>query len=233
MTLKNNWIHTNSWIACFDILGFKNLVTFENDESLQITFILEDYEKTLEHLRNTRDNYHEGSIQYCWLSDTFILFTPDDSAQSYAILQQASKHFMNECTYSQIPMRGAISVGHITRSEDNRSFMGKGFIDAFVYAEDQNWIGLIITPNAIEKANSYGLYPQRHDFVQSNEIPMRKCSACDVMAYRFQNGKANFESPMLSMLCQMETRSGDEHKAKYVRTREFIQKHYRYIDNRN
>lgn len=229
MERKESWVHTRSWIACFDILGFKNLVTFEDNESLQIDFIIEDYEKTLEHLRSTSNNYREGAIEYCWLSDTFVLFTVDDSAASYAILQQAAKHFIDECMYSRVPMRGAISVGHITRSSDNRSFMGKGFIDAFVHAEDQDWIGLILTPNVIEKANSLGLFPERHDFVKSEDIPMRKCEAAKVMAYRFQNGRDNYDSPMLAMLAQMQQQSSEAHKLKYIRTQAFIKAHYRYI----
>lgn len=225
-----DWVHTKCWVACFDILGFKNLVAFEDDESLQITFLIEDYEKTLEHLRTSCKPYQEGDIEYCWLSDTFVIFSRNDSARSYAVLQQAAKHFITECTYSKIPIRGAISVGHITRSKDNRSFMGKAFIDAFVYAEDQDWIGLLLTPTAIEKANSYGLFPERHDFVKSAKIPMRKCKNSGVMAYRFQNGSANFPSPLLPMLSQMKQSSAEHHHKKYDGTMQFIEEHYRYIE---
>ena len=226
---SHDWIHANCWVACFDILGFKNMVSFEDDESLQITFLIEDYEKTLEHLRTSSEAYQEGDIEYCWLSDTFVLFSRDDSARSYAVLQQAAKRFITECTYSMIPIRGAISVGHITRSEDNRSFMGKAFIDAFVYAEDQDWIGLLLTPTAIEKTSIYGLFPERHDFVKSEGIPMRKCQKSGVMAYRFQNGEANFESPLLTKLSQMKQASGEKHHNKYDGTMHFIKVHYRYI----
>jgi hypothetical protein len=227
---SQEWIHTKCWVACFDILGFKNLVSFEDDESLQITFLIEDYEKTLEHLRKSSEPYQEGDIEYCWLSDTFVFFTSDDSARSYAVLQQAAKRFITECTYSKIPIRGGISVGHITRSKDNRSFMGKAFIDAFVYAEDQDWIGLLLTPTAIEKAKSYGLFPERHDFVKSSRIPMRKCQNAEVMAYRFQNGSANFSSPLITMLSQMRHSSGEKHHHKYDGTIQFIEENYRYIE---
>lgn len=229
LSASQDWIHTQCWVACFDILGFKSLVSFEGDESLQITFLVEDYEKTLEHLRISCEPYQEGDLEYCWLSDTFVLFSRDDSARSYAVLQQAAKRFITECTWSKIPIRGAISVGHITRSKDNRSFMGKAFIDAFVYAEDQDWIGLLLTPTAIAKAISYGLFPERHDFVKSEIIPMRKCLDREVMAYRFQNGSANFASPMLTMLLQMKNSSAERYHGKYNRTILFIEEHYRYI----
>lgn len=212
---SHEWIHAKCWVACFDILGFKSLVSFEDDESLRITFLLEDYEKTLVHLSTSCEPYQEGDIEYCWLSDTFVLFSRDDSARSYTVLQQASKYFITECTYSKTPLRGAISVGHITRSKDNRSFMGKAFIDAFVYAEDQDWIGLLLTPTAIAKADSFGLLPERHDFVRSSEIPMRKCPSDKVMAYRFQNGSANFASPLLAMLSQMKHSSAERYHKKY------------------
>lgn len=227
---SQDWVHSKCWVACFDILGFKNLVSFEDDESLQITFLIEDYEKTLEHLKTSCERYQEGDIEYCWLSDTFVLFSRDDSARSYAVLQQAAKHFITECTYSNIPIRGAISVGHITRSKDNRSFMGKAFIDAFVYAEDQDWIGLLLTPTAIAKASSNGLFPERHDFVKSQNIPMRKFPSNGVMAYRFQNGSANFASPLLTMLSQMKHFSEEQHHKKYDNTKQFIEEHYKYIE---
>lgn len=228
---SEHWVRTDCWVACFDILGFKNLVSFENDESLQITFLIEDYEKTLEHLKTSCEPYQEGDVEHCWLSDTFVLFSKDDSDRSYSVLQQAAKQFITECTFSKVPIRGAISVGHITRSKDNRSFMGKAFIDAFVFAEDQDWIGLILTPTAIMKANTYGLFPERHDFVKSGSIPMRKCAGTGVMAYRFQNGSANFASPLLTMLGQMKHSAAEEHHKKYEGTMRFIEENYRYIDD--
>lgn len=157
------------------------------------------------------------------------MFTQDDSAKSYTVIQRAAKHFLEKCLYSSIPIRGAISVGSFVRGHDNRSLMGRAFVDAHVFGEDQDWIGLILTPDAIRKARSYGLEPTHHDFIFSADIPMRDFCSTDVLAYRFQNGSANFSSPLLSFLEGMKHKAGTSHSGKHERTIEFIKKHYRYV----
>ena len=159
------------------------------------------------------------------------MYTPDDSPRSYAVIQQAAKHFFEECLYSSIPIRGAVSVGTFVRSHDGMALMGGAFIDAHTYGDDQDWLGLILTPSAIEKAKSYGLDPSRHDFVFSTDIPMRKCKESEVAAYRLQNGSANYSSPLLPILENMKHKAGSAHHAKYDRTIDFIKKHYRKFNS--
>ncbi|WP_243383818.1 hypothetical protein [Geothrix alkalitolerans] len=226
---ETKWILSNSWVASFDILGFKNMVNVDG-ATFEATLIMEDYEETLAHLESTCRDYQAGFLDYSWLSDTFIIFSRDDSAQSYALIQQASKHFFEKCLYSSIPLRGALSEGSFIRSKDGRSLMGKAFIEAFTYGEDQDWLGFLLTPSAILKARSFGLEPSRHDFVSTEEIPMRKCLASDVMACRLQNGRANFSSPFIHFLQQMRHQAGPAHFNKYDRTIQFIQNHYRFIE---
>jgi hypothetical protein len=222
------WIASDCWVAYFDILGISNLMSIENDDPKAFLIRL-DYEETIGILRRSCEEYDHGSLDYCWFSDTFLMFTADDSPKSYSVIQFAAKIFINRCLYSRIPIRGAISVGSFMRSQDNRSFIGNAFIDAYKYGEDQDWLGLIITPRGITKAESYNLYPNRHDFVRSDKIPMRKLPSNDVMAYRFQNGEANFPSPLLPILKDMKTQSGEEYRGKYERTEQFIIEHYRWM----
>ena len=227
--VSSRW-HVNScWVASLDILGFSNLVNIEGD-TIDIDFIQEDYEKTLCHLESRCQEYSPGSLEYLWFSDTFVMYTPNDSARSYAVIQQAAKHFIDNCLYSSIPIRGAISVGTFIRSHDGRALMGRAFIDAHVYGDDQDWLGLLLTPTAIARARAYGLEPTHHDFVSSDEIPMRRCNAKEVVAYRFQNGRDNFSSPLLPLLENMRQQAGIEHRRKYERTIEFIKGHHRAIE---
>jgi len=120
-----------------------------------------------------------------------------------------------------IPIRGAISVGSFMRSKDSRSFIGKAFLEAFEYAEDQNWLGLIITPTAIEKAKSYEVNPilLSHNFRSSSVIPMRKFKDQYVEAYRFPDcSEIHFQR-----LNEMKTRSLEKYHHKYERTIRFIE----------
>jgi hypothetical protein len=224
----DKWIISNCWLACFDILGFRNLLSVGEDD-LKAYRVRVDYEETVENLETSCREYEEGYLDYCWFSDTFLMFTPNDSGRSYGVMQFAAKRFMHHCISSRIPMRGAISVGRFMRTRDNRSFIGGAFLDAFEYAEDQDWIGLLITPTAIEKAKSYGLFPTRHDFVCSETIPMRRFSSSQVLAYRFQNGSANYPCPILPMLRDMKMQSEEKYRSKYEKTEQFIEEHYRWI----
>ena len=222
------WIASDCWLAYFDIMGFANLMSVENDDP-KAYFVRADYEETLSNLRKSCKEYEPGSLNYCWFSDTFLMFTEDNSPKSYCVIEFAAKSFIHHCLYSRIPIRGAISVGSFMRSRDNRSFIGNAFLDAYRYGEDQDWLGLIITPKGITKAESYDLYPIRHDFVKSDKIPMRKLPSNGVMAYRFQNGAANYPCPLLPMLNEMKMQSGEKYRGKYERTEQFIRKHYRWL----
>ena len=222
------WTVRSCWVASFDMLGFKNLVNVDG-ASFKAQLVQVDYDQTLEHLEKSTERFSPGDLEYFWLSDTFVMFTRDDQARSYSLIQRAAKHFIERCLYSSIPLRGAISVGSLATSNDNRSIMGKAFIDAFVTGEDQDWLGLLLTAEAISRARSLDLEPARHDFVASPDIPMRKCAVAEVMAYRFQNGSANFDSPLTPILENMEKQAGPAHQHKYQRTIKFIKDHYRLV----
>ena len=228
---EDNWLASNCWVACFDILGFRSLVCFNKDEDeVEAYRVRFAYQRTLENLKESCSQYKEGHVDYCWFSDTFLMFTPDDSKQSYVMITFAAKCFIEDFLHSSIPMRAAISVGPFVRTTDKKTFMGQAFLEAFEYAEDQDWIGLIITPDAIKKAESYGLFPVRHDFVASKDIPMRKFKDQDLVAYRFQNGASNRPSLLARGLRSMKARAPRESHSKYERTAKFIEEHYRYIE---
>lgn len=213
-------------MASFDILGFKNMATLDGD-SFQAQLIQMDYEEVLNLLNEECRDYGAEDLDYFWLSDTFVVFSRDESSRSYSAVQYAAKHFIEKCIYSRIPVRGALAFGCLILSNDRRSVMGRAFVDAHIYGEDQNWIGLLLAPSAITKIRSQGLEPTHHDFVASSDIPMRKCGANKVLAYRFQNGSANFSSPLLPVLREMKHKAGEANHAKYDRTIQFIEKHYR------
>ena len=225
MRPKTVWNVRDCWVASFDILGFKNLVNIDG-ASFRAQMVQEDYDQTLEHLQKSAEHFSPGDLSYLWLSDTFVIFTNDDQGRSYGLIQSAAKLFIEKCLYSGIPMRGAISVGSLATTDDNRAVMGEAFIDAFITGEDQDWIGLLLTARAISKAQTLGLEPSRHNFVATAEIPMRKCVSTDVLAYRFQNGAANFNSPFIPILQSMKQQAGAAHKHKYQRTIDFISAHY-------
>jgi hypothetical protein len=48
-------------------------------------------------------------------------------------------------------MRGALGTGQFYADKQNNIFIGSALIDAYTYAEKQDWIGFVVTPSAEKK----------------------------------------------------------------------------------
>jgi hypothetical protein len=64
---------------------------------------------------------------------------------------------MNKSIAVSLPLRGAISVGTAFISISPPMIIGPSFIEAHEYCEDQNWIGLLLTPSATTRLRKVGL----------------------------------------------------------------------------
>jgi hypothetical protein len=223
----NFWIYQDCWVASFDILGFKDLAKVEHG-TFRAAVIQKCYEHALRDLERTNQGVRPAGIDYSWVSDTFIMFTSDDSSKSFAVMLRMAKSFFEHCLSAGIPVRGAVSVGPFVRSRDNRSLISSAFIDAFEIGERQNWVGLLLSPKAIARARRLGLEPSRLGFVSSKDIPMKKCkspeiiTSRDVMAYRFERVR-----DVIPQLEAMMSGSSEPHRIKYQRTIDFIRAYSR------
>ncbi len=223
--MRNNWESHDTWISYFDILGFKSsLESADQPPTLErlkkkIDSVISELEKEIEK--------HDESIDYLFYADTFILFSKNNKIGDYPSLIRASKTFINKCIRERIPIRGAISFGHVQFGYKKKIIIGKAFLDAHVYSEDQDWIGLILTPSATNELNSHELHPVRHGFI-NKDIPLRKYLDAKelVFAYKFINGSTNFKCPLLTPLKEMRSLAPESVKVKYSNTIEFIKKHY-------
>jgi len=220
-----NWSQKDAWVVVFDILGFKNVIRQSDQEfpRILLTSKLDDLLEALE-----PDVIQHGQLEYMVFSDTIIIFAPDLEARSYGWFLLQCEILMNRSITVRLPLRGAISIGTAFISISPPMIIGPSFIEAHEYCEDQNWIGLLLTPSATTKLRQVGLEPLHHDFV-SDDIPLKNMSAEKVLAYRFQNGMSNYESPLLPPLQEMKHFAPDKDKEKYDNTIAFIKRHYRYI----
>jgi hypothetical protein len=221
------WSHRECWVASFDILGFKDLARVEHG-TFRASVIQKCHEHALRDLERSGQGVLPAGIDYSWVSDTFILFTSDDSSKSFAVMLRTAKSFFENCLEAGMPVRGAISVGSFVRSHDNRVLISSAFIDAFEIGERQNWLGLLLSPAAIARARRQGLEPSRLGFVSSNRIPMKKCkspdpvTSRDVMAYRIGHVPR-----LMPRLEEMMNASVEPHRIKYQRTIDFIREYSR------
>lgn len=219
------WSQKDAWVGVFDILGFKNLIRRGDQEfpRILLTSKLDDLFEALE-----PDVIQHGQLEYMVFSDTIVIFAPDLETRSYGWFLLQCQTLMNRSITVRLPMRGAISVGTAFISISPPMIIGPSFIEAHEYCEDQNWIGLLLTPSATTALRRFGLEPLHQDFVSDN-IPLENMPVDNVLAYRFQNGMSSYESPLLSPLEEMKHFAPDKDKEKYDKTMAFIKKHYRYI----
>jgi hypothetical protein len=218
------WNRKDAWIAVFDILGFKELLRATDQELPRalLTSRLEDLDRVLESAPS------EAGVEYLCYSDTFVLWTPDLDTRYYPWILNICESFITKSIYVGLPVRAAISAGPFSFSTNPPRFMGSAFLEAHEYCEDQDCIGLLLTPSATQFLRTNGLEPLRHDFATGPlHLREKKPLAGDVLTYRFQNGSASFTSPLHSHLNQMQHRAPQTAKHKYKNTASSIDRHYR------
>jgi len=147
------------WVAYLDLLGFRKLVCTENWVN-----IFSVYTQAIEHFMR-ESGVDEPTIEKVWFSDTFILFSPDDTALSFCAIESAARWFVDSLVSRGIPIRGAISCADLYADKQNRLCFGKALLEAHDYGENQNWIGLVLTPSSVEQMTVIGLpADQRLDY---------------------------------------------------------------------
>jgi len=226
------WKQRDAFVGAFDILGFKNLIRQTDQECPR-----EILKGQLADLLGTLDdpNVREyGRVERLVFSDTIVIFAPDlggDSPlRSFGWFSLLCTKLITKSVEVRLPLRGAISVGPSFTSTSPPIVLGPSFLEAHEYCEDQDWIGLLLTPSATLKFLRAEFDPIRADFV-SDDIPLRnkRAEAENVRAYRFQNGMSNYSSRLLPVLGEMRSLAPTCAKEKYTRTIGFIERHHRYV----
>lgn len=221
------WNQKNAWVGVFDILGFKNIIRQTDQEfpRYQLTSKLTDLFKALD-----SEAMRHGRLESMVFSDTIVIFAPNLEISSYGWFLLQCTTLIEKSLAIRLPVSGAISAGTAFTSNSPPMIIGPSFLEAHEYCEDQDWIGLLLTPSATLAIRQAGIEPLHHDFVLDNDIPLREQDAANVLAYRFQNGSSSYNSPLLTFLKEMRHSAPDKAKEKYSKTIDFIKKHYQYVD---
>jgi hypothetical protein len=131
------------WVGYFDLLGIKRLHQTKNH--LSIFFA---YSKAIEKVKETNWSDTGG---YAWFSDTFIVYTKDDSIKSFDAIESFARWFLYFLITANIPVKGAISCGDLYVDSENTLFLGEALIEAYEWGENQDWIGLLLCPSMEER----------------------------------------------------------------------------------
>src|ERR1035438_7482827 len=221
------WQSYDAWVAHFDLLGFKAKL-----KTLPISILQEEVDEIVKSFQAEAKEF-EKNVDYLFYADTFIFYSKFDENKDYPGLLHVATHFMEKCIYKGIALRGAISFGEIAVGYDKRIMIGDAFLDSHQHGEDQDWLGLILTPTASNRLKAVKLDPARQGFVYG-KTPRRECSKSndEVYAYSFCRGVSNFPCPLLHKLKEMQLLSPEDAKLKYENTIRFIEKHWRMVQSR-
>lgn len=224
MTMQ--WTRHQSWVAVFDALGFTNRVEQASKNDVAHEILVGQIEDLLQEVNS--DVAQRGKLKSLVFADTIVILTPTAEPRDYPWFLLQCQNLITRSIYLRLPLRGAISIGQTHVAEHHPILLGAPFLEAHRYCDDQDWVGLLLTPSATRALRTAELDPRHHDFVDG-PIPLRKCPPDGVLAFRFQSGVANFASPLRRYLREMMQLAPDGAKGKYERTIEHIKKHYRWV----
>ena len=151
----------NSFVAFFDILGFKNMVEKNSHEDL-----MEIYEEYLYENLNLTDKFFDPIYKFITpeeeknsldirtfvISDSIILIQNDMSQRGFLNLIAKCQVLLSSSLADGIPLRGAISYGPVTIIENQRgtTIVGRGLTKAYSLEAIQQWSGGIVDKDCFE-----------------------------------------------------------------------------------
>lgn len=215
-----SWRKRSSWVAVFDVLGFSNMMS-EAEKDFPRALLTSKLDELIQSL-DSEEKRH-GKLEHLMFSDTLVLFGPTFKSYAWFLLQ--CKNLIKDSIRLRLPLRGAISYGTTFSASRQRMVIGQPFLDAYRYCEDQNWVGLLLTPLAVKTVRDNGLEPLRHDFVEG-PIPLRAQPSDGALAYRFQNGQSSFDNPLIPWLEEMQQFAPENAKGKFTLTIDHIRRHH-------
>ena len=157
------------FIGYYDYLGFTDFI-MNNDHDYQRNImgnIFRDIESSLgrgkvkESSQGILADLKDSRINCINFSDTVIFWTIDDSIDSLYELIEVTHKFNWQTNIYFFPARGAIHYGeieHVDYRQLNQgggvyninSIFGKGMVEAYQKAEQQDWAGTVIDQSIIE-----------------------------------------------------------------------------------
>ena len=137
------------WVAYFDLLGTQKLT-----RTRHIVEVFTVYAHAIECA--SRELHSRNVVRHTWFSDTFLMFSENDSISDFAYIEQAARLFAVGLIHRKIPFRGAISCGNFYGDFISNIYFGEALIEAYKYGEIQDWIGFVLCPSAVSRLSSLG-----------------------------------------------------------------------------
>ncbi len=245
MCVGNSIINGTCWLAYFDVLGFRrqvlewvrgaprgNLDVFVDNNYVPII-------RSIEHEIKTQLKYGGRSFEHGWFSDTFLFYVPNDgSPDSYRTIDAIARHFLSSMLRQKTPLRGALAVGELYADKENSIFVGDALIEAYTYAEKQDWIGLVMAPSVPKRLEGSPLDANRNSDYVAYDVPTKgkelvdgeeRVSRCTERLFAHKIHKnPGVKTSIERMAKEAETRCPTDYRSeygiKYENTLRFIRK---------
>lgn len=178
--------HTPSaYVAFLDILGYKQIVKGNTHEGLKKFYFNEmsaitafkSFPHKVIHVDGKSQVFGNGkpvNVKSIMVSDSMILWTPDDSVESFQDIIYKVMHILEESIWKGMPMRCGVSVGPVSSyvEEDNQmALLGRPIVEAYELQECQDWMGCTIQESVMEKyLNPKGNFGKLTEELISNKV---------------------------------------------------------------
>jgi hypothetical protein len=231
----NKIINGNCWIVYFDILGFKNETP---SNTAQLPALAYRYGEIVECINDVRKKLTQ--LYDCvWFSDSFLFYSLDDSINSYKIIRFAATDFFDYMVIKRKwLLRGALTVGGFYADRNSSIYLGEALINAHNFTEKQDWIGLVLTPNAHAKLvasgkpftwvdgcgfREYNVPIKRRKYNNGLEQISLDCEKLWAYHYRTNDCRRDMIMDSMRSACNKKGGLATEHRRKHENTLRFYE----------
>ena len=233
-------LDVNRWMVYFDLLGTRSLLA--SRDRLQVFVVCNEAIRQCQRSAMWTNN----RLKTAWFSDTFLILAPNGSKESFKDLSRMARIFAYFLIQKRIPLQGAISCNRLYADFNERVFFGSALVEAYEYADGQDWIGLVLCPSAKKRLNlnrfkSPDVGEERSYYV-FHKVPWRRSHRPDrapaelptcVIGNWLHENIGSWDqfipgNPCIPTIKEMMSRCGrDNVRMKYKRTLTFLKKNQR------
>ena len=171
-------METNRYIGLFDILGFKQLVQFNQLERLADAFTI--FRRKVHACALVPHIWGEASlISHVVFSDTILVYSHDDSPTALDQIFVFCQTLIAMLFDSGLPIRGALTTGSTFIRDD--IFIGAPIVQAYQMEQTQEWVGCWVQDACLRSLSPESPILTRR-FVVRYDIPTKSGVAADAWA---------------------------------------------------
>ena len=225
--------HNARWLGYFDLLGTRQLINTGNYIG---TFCV--YARAVNEAKRRTKKWAE--IRHACFSDTFLIYSDDDSASDFAAMDMVARWFVHFLIMNRIPVRGAVACGDFYADSEHSPYFGKALVEAYEYGEAQDRLGYLLCPSAMARLEVLDLSADARLNYAYSDVPfhegkepenaVKQLPGCLLGRWVMING----ENQCLSRLREMMGESKDARIVrKYKNTIEFVENNSGHLVNRD